>query len=201
MKSFSAYHWICVREKGFTLLEILIAMTILSLIAVIIGASLRLGIRAWERGEADIESSQNIRFFVERLSQQIKSAYPYQMQIDGEKAIAFQGKSDSIFFVTSSVRDNEGGLKWFSYFVKDGSLTVQEGILPDKKVMEKISENGEVLDLNISELKFGYFSSEKKEWKESWDSKTELPGAVKIEAGQMPPIVVSVPSGMKDEKK
>ena len=201
MKSFSAYHWICVREKGFTLLEILIAMTILSLIAVIIGASLRLGIRAWERGEADIEGSQNIRFFVERLSQQIKSAYPYQMQIDGEKAIAFQGKSDSIFFVASSVRDNEGGLKWFSYFVKDGSLTVQEGILPDKKVMEKISENGEVLDLNISGLKFEYFSSEKKEWKQSWDSKTELPGAVKIEAGRMPPIVVSVPSGMKDEKK
>lgn len=201
MKPIPAYRWICAKQKGFTLLEILIAMTILSLIAVIIGASLRLGIRAWERGEADIESSQNIRFFVERLSQQIKSAYPYQMQIDGEKAIAFQGKSDSIFFVTSSVRDNEGGLKWFSYFVKDGSLTVQEGMLPDKKVMEKISEDGEVLDLNISELKFGYFSSEKKEWKESWDSKTELPGAVKIEAGRMPPIVVSVPSGMKDEKK
>ena len=201
MKLIPAYRWVCVREKGFTLLEVLIAMTILSLIAVIIGASLRLGIRAWERGEADIESSQNIRFFVERLSQQIKSAYPYQMQIDGEKAIAFQGKTDSIFFATSSVRDNEGGLKWFSYFVKDGSLTVQEGILPDKKVMEKISENGEVLDLNISGLKFGYFSSEKKEWKESWDSKTELPGAVKIEAGQMPSVVVSVPSGMKDEKK
>lgn len=201
MKLIPAYRWVCVREKGFTLLEILIAMTILSLIAVLIGSSLRLGIRAWERGEADIESSQNIRFFVERLSRQIKSAYPYQIQIDGEKAIAFQGKSDSIFFVTSSVRGNEGGLKWFSYFVKDGSLIVQEGMLPDKKVMEKVSEDGEVLDLNVSELKFEYFSSEKKEWKESWDSKTELPGAVKIEADHMPPVIVSVPSGLKDEKK
>ena len=91
-------------EKGFTLLEVLLAMTILSLIAVIIGVSLRLGIRAWERGESDSDDSQKLRYVVERLSQEIRSVYPYQMLIDGEKAIAFKGKSDSIFFVTSSVK-------------------------------------------------------------------------------------------------
>ena len=188
-------------EKGFTLLEVLLAMTILSLIAVIIGVSLRLGIRAWERGESDADDSQKIRYVVEKFSQQIKSVYPYQMLIDGERVIAFKGKSDSIFFITSSTKPSEGGLKWISYFVEDGNLVMQEGLLPDKQVMEKISKEGKDLDLDASGLKFEYFSSKDKDWKESWDSKTELPGAVKINADKIPSMVISIPAWLKDEKK
>ena len=189
------------REKGFTLLEVLLAMTILSLIAVIIGVSLKLGIRAWERGESDADDSQKLRYIVERLSQQIRSAYPYQMLIDGEKAIAFKGKSDSVFFVTSSVKSSEGGLKWISYFVEEGSLMAREGMLPDKQVMEKITKEGKDLDIDASGLKFEYFSSKDKDWKESWDSKTELPGAMKITADKIPSMIISIPTGLKDEKK
>ncbi len=189
------------REKGFTLLELLIAITILSLIAVIIGSGVRLGIRAWERGEADNDTFQKIRYFSERIGRQIKSVYPYQIEADGEKVIAFRGKSDSIFFVTSSVMHSEGGFKWISYSVKDDSLMIQEGLLPDKKVMEKVFKEGEVLDAEISELKFEYFSSKDKEWKESWDSKTDLPGAVKISLDSLPSMVIAIPLGLKDEKK
>ncbi|MBI5212970.1 MAG: prepilin-type N-terminal cleavage/methylation domain-containing protein [Nitrospirae bacterium] len=189
------------REKGFTLLELLIAITILSLIAVIIGAGIRLGIRAWERGEADNDNSQKIRYFSERFSRQVKSVYPYQIEIDGEKAIAFKGKSDSIFFVTSSVAHSEGGLKWIAYFLKDDNLIVQEGDLPDKKVMEKVFKEGEIFDSGVSELKFEYFSSKDKEWKKSWDSKTDLPGAVKISSDSLPSMVIAIPLGLKDEKK
>ena len=189
------------REKGFTLLEVLLAMTILSLIAVIIGVSLRLGIRAWERGESDADDSQKIRYVVEKFSQQIKSVYPYQMLIDGERVIAFRGKSDSIFFVTSSVKSSEGGLKWISYFVEDGNLMIQEGLLPDKQAVEKVLKEGKDFDLDASGLKFEYFSSKDRDWKESWDSKTELPGAMKITADKIPPMVISIPTGLKDEKK
>ena len=188
-------------DKGFTLLEVLLAMTILSLIAVIIGVSLRLGIRAWERGEADSDDSQKLRYVVERLSQEIRSVYPYQMLIDGERAIAFKGKSDSIFFVTSSVKSSEGGLKWISYFVEDSSLMMREGMLPDKQVMEKVTKEGKDFDLDASGLKFEYFSSKDKDWKEAWDSKTELPGAMKITADKIPSMVISIPTGLRDEKK
>ncbi|MEW6740394.1 MAG: PulJ/GspJ family protein [Nitrospirota bacterium] len=189
------------RERGFTLLELLIAMTILGLIAVIVGAGVRLGIRAWERGETDADNSRKIRYFVERIGQQIKSAYPYQIEGDGERAVAFQGRSDSIFFVTSSVKASEGGLKWISYFIRDGKLMMREGILPDKRAMERISKEGHVFDMEISGLKFQYFSSKEKEWKESWDSKTELPVAIKINADKIPSVIISIPSGFKDEKE
>ncbi len=188
------------RERGFTLLELLIAMTILGLIAVIVGVSVRLGIRAWERGEADADNSRKIRYFVERISQQIKSAYPYQIEGDGERVVAFQGRSDSIFFVTS-VKASEGGLKWISYFIRDGKLMMREGILPDKRAMERISKEGRVFDMEISGLKFQYFSSKEKKWKESWDSKTELPVAIKINADKIPSVIISIPSGFKDEKE
>lgn len=184
-------------KKGFTLLELLIAMAILSLITLIVGSSLGLGIRAWDKGEADIDNSQRLRFFSERLSQQIKSAYPYQIEIDGKKVVAFQGKSDSIWFVTPS----DAGLKWVSYFVKDDALMLREGIIPDKKVLEKISVEGDVLDSKVSALKFEYFSSEEKEWKESWDSDKTLPGAVRVRVDKFQPFVMSIPSGLKDYEK
>ncbi|MDA8340494.1 MAG: type II secretion system protein [Nitrospiraceae bacterium] len=189
------------RERGFTLLELLIAMTILSLIAVILGVSVRLGIRTWERGKTDADNSRKIRYFVARLGQQIKSAYSYQIEVNGERVVAFQGRSDSIFFATSSVKASEGGLKWISYFIRDGNLIMREGVLPDKRIMERISKEGHVFDMETSGLKFQYFSSKEKGWKESWDSKTDLPVAIKIHADKIPSVIISIPSGFKDEKE
>jgi len=41
-------------RDGFTLLELLISMTILAMIVVIIFGAFRVGIRAWEKGEKDL---------------------------------------------------------------------------------------------------------------------------------------------------
>ncbi|HEX7533874.1 MAG TPA: prepilin-type N-terminal cleavage/methylation domain-containing protein [Syntrophales bacterium] len=38
-------------NRGFTLLELLIALTITAMIVAIIFGALRIGIRAWEKGE------------------------------------------------------------------------------------------------------------------------------------------------------
>jgi len=184
-----------VREKGFTLLEILIAITILSLIAVIIGGSVRLGIRAWEKGEAGIDGSQRLRVLSERLSQQIKSAYPYEIETEDGKVVAFGGGPDSLWFVTSlTTHAAESPLKWVSYSVKDGALVVKEGRLPDKKLLEMVSEKGVVLAPEVSELSLEYLSREGR-WEESWDLKESLPQAVRISMSGIPSFVVSIPAG------
>ncbi|MEW6068962.1 MAG: prepilin-type N-terminal cleavage/methylation domain-containing protein [Nitrospirota bacterium] len=183
---------------GFTLMEILIAMTILSMITLIIGLSFNLGIKAWDKGEADIENLQRMRFYSERISQQIKSAYPYQIDVDGKKKIAFKGESESLWFVTAS----DTGVKWISYSLKGDDLLFAQGTLPDKKVLEKIQEEGEIIDAEISQLKFEYYSTEDKEWKDSWDFNTELPYAVKMRVDKFQPVIVSLPIGTKtDEDK
>ena len=60
-------------NKGFTLLELLISLTILGVIVVIIFGAFRIGIRAWEKGEKDVESRQRQRIVLDLSKQQLAS--------------------------------------------------------------------------------------------------------------------------------
>jgi len=62
------------RAGGFTLLELLIAMTILGVVVVLLFGGLRIGVRAWEKGEAGIEDNQRQRVVLDLMRRQIVSA-------------------------------------------------------------------------------------------------------------------------------
>ncbi|MBU1053889.1 MAG: prepilin-type N-terminal cleavage/methylation domain-containing protein [Proteobacteria bacterium] len=188
-------------KNGFTLMELMISVTILSLIAVIIGGSIRLGTRAWEKGEAEIETSQVLRILFERMNQKIKSIYPYQIEKDGKTLVAFQGNFETVWFVTSSVGRVGKNMNWISYSFKNDELTMNEGILPDKELLDKTSEEGELLDSDINSLSFEYFSFKTKEWKDSWELQEQLPSAIRITLNEMEPFVISIPTGQDNEKQ
>lgn len=194
------------RSAGFTLIELIIAITILSLITVIIGGAFRLGIQAWEKGEKETGDSQRLRVLSSLLSQQLKSFYPYEIKMEDkdEKVVLFKGESDSITFVTTLTDSSYGGFKWVKYVFRDGALFYMEGLLPDKKFQEKIKNKNkdkeEIIDKNIDEFKFSYFSSDDDEWKESWDFGEDLPGAVKVNLSHFQPFVINIPIGSYREK-
>lgn len=186
-------------SAGFTLLEILVAIMILSMVVVIIGSGFNLGIKAWEKGEAETNETQRLRIISGLMSQQLKSFYPYRMEIDGKNVIVFEGKSDSLLFVT--ILANEGGYKWVNYSFKDGKFLFKEGRLPDKKFQEKIEEDSgeeEIIDRDISEFKFEYFASDKEGWKDSWELGEKIPQAVRIKVGYFHPFLLTIPMGLKD---
>ncbi len=185
--------------SGFTLLELIIAITILPLIILIIGNGFRLGMNAWEKGEQETLWTQRFRVLSGLLSQQIKSAYPYIMEVGDEKVAVFQGKSDSIMFVTALTDSAYGGFKWVRYSHKDGTLFLKEGLLPDKKLDDRITGDEEVVDAGITEIKFAYLSLEENEWKDSWDYGKKLPGAVRVKISHFEPFLITIPMGRSGE--
>jgi general secretion pathway protein J len=189
-------------QGGFTLLELRIAITILSLVTLMIGSGFRLGYDAWEKGEAETIETQRLRVLSGLLSQQIKSSYPYKMEIEDENVIVFKGDADSIMFVTTLTDSSYGGFKWVRYFYKDESLLYKEGFLPDKEFMKKISGKEEIIDSDIEEVKFKYYSNEQEEWKESWDFAEELPGAISVKISHFQPFQITIPMSIakKDEE-
>ena len=60
-------------SRGFTLLELLISLTIVALIVVIIFGALRIGIRAWEKGEKDVDVRQRQRIVLDLIKRQLAS--------------------------------------------------------------------------------------------------------------------------------
>lgn len=185
----------CKRSGGFTLLELIVALTILTLITLSIGHFFYLALNAWEKGEAETVLTQRLRVLSGLLSQEIKSAYPYVMEIDDEKVVVFKGEADSIMFVTTIADSSYGGFKWVRYSFKDRTLFQKQGLLPDKDLPDKISGDEEIVDSDMEEVIFSYYSADEGEWKASWDYGEDLPAAVRFEISGSQPILVNIPMG------
>jgi len=183
------------RIKGFTLIELIVAITILCLVTLIIGSGFRLGLRAWERGEAEAQETQRLRVLSGLISQNVKSAYPYKMDVEDKEIIVFQGENNSIMFVTTFADSSAGGFKWVRYSYKDGVFAFKEGLLPDKDFLDKISGNEEIIDSNIGEIKFEYLPSFEDEWGDSWNLGDGLPAAVRVKIAYFQPFLITIPMG------
>ena len=102
------------QDSGFTLLELMISITILALILGVIFGAMRLGSRSWEVGEKRIDRLQRMRMTYDIISEDIKSVLPANLGRSTmksicpegrgckQKAILFIGESDRIKFVTTN---------------------------------------------------------------------------------------------------
>lgn len=185
-----------INKNGFTLIELLITITIFAVSIAIVFGGLRVGVRAWEKGEADIDLRQRNRIVLDLLKRQIKSTYLFNVEEDGETSILFKGENKSLEFV-SGISLNPGsrkGLVHVKYSVQDNRKTEKkelqffEDVNPLLAQDSEIDEEAEFKTLlpEIEELAFEYFGSleddEAGAWHPEWDAEqTEaLPAAVKL---------------------
>src|SRR3972149_6610878 len=64
-------------ERGFTLIETLLATSILIMLLAILLSAFRLGIRSWEKGEAAVDSIAARRAILSRLPKDVGSMFQY----------------------------------------------------------------------------------------------------------------------------
>ena len=188
------------RSQGFTLLELIISITILSLIALIIGSGFRLSLNAWNKGDAESEAVQTMRVLSGLISQQLKSSYPYKIRIDDEDVVLFKGEPGSMLFVTSLSDPFRGGFKWVRYLHRDGALYYKEGFLPDKEMLDNVPGDEELLETEVEEVNFKYYDKEEDDWSGTWDFSDRLPGAVRAQVSYFQPIFVTIPLSREEEE-
>src|SRR5437762_13050592 len=99
-----------VTRAGFTLLEIVIALTALALVTVICYGAFHLGIRAMERGEVAVVAAQRLRVATDVIIRQIKSIVPYKARNrDDEEYVFFMGTASSMEKTYSSSMSSSWG--------------------------------------------------------------------------------------------
>ena len=179
-------------RRGFTLLELLIAITLSIVILGILFAALRLGYKAQAKGNERNEQSQKIRILSDRIAWLFRGAYPYYRNTIDEEKLFFDGKPDRAGFVTSSVDihglgpEDRAGLKWVSIFADREGLKIREKVYFLKDVFDDTGGKVYLLDPDVSKIEFAYYdiSEGGKEgvWVSEWnpDDKETIPAAVKI---------------------
>jgi len=96
------------RARGFTLIEVLLSVALMSLIVGTIAGGFRLGKRVWETGR-DYEGVQEVEEAAGALEAILSRAFPILLnKRDGAPTVAFDGRPDRIRFVTTS----DGGADW-----------------------------------------------------------------------------------------
>ena len=127
------------RPRGFTLLEVLLALTILAMAGTIVYSFLATAFIAWTSGVDRGRTMQVAGIVADRLSQQLKSTVPAHVLKSRLRVAAFDGGEDSLRFVTllpTGLRT----LRQVSYSIEEGEegpeLAYREYPWPDKKFFE-----------------------------------------------------------------
>lgn len=180
------------KNKGFTLIELVIALSLSVVIVVILLAAMRLAYKSQAKGAEKVEMAQKIRLLEDRITWLLRGAYPYYVKTSDEEKVFFKGESDQIGFVTSSV-DSYGkgpedlaGLKWVSIFTDREGLKMREKVFFLEDAFD--DEGGKVylLDPEVKTLEMEYYDVPEDEkqgdWVSEWDpeEKFYLPEAVKL---------------------
>lgn len=161
---------------GFTLLEILIAVTIMALILITIYGSYTGSVQIITDSGDDFEAYHIARFLLNTISEELSCAY------DGGSSSSFKGEAKELEFTStnkSGYKDyppESGDFYRLKYFI-EGAASSEEG----NYIMYR-DEDGQsdVIGEDIRDIKFEYYDGET--WEEKWDSaeSKKLPTAVRI---------------------
>ncbi|NCC60285.1 MAG: prepilin-type N-terminal cleavage/methylation domain-containing protein [Verrucomicrobiae bacterium] len=118
---------------GFTLLEVIVSMTIMALVVTVLYSAFSTGTRVWEDQDNRLAAVQE-RFIVTRLlARDFEQLRPYSFSWEKGKGFFFAGDREKIFYATTNglaARDRDKGALFFScaFLVRDdesGTLSLR----------------------------------------------------------------------------
>ncbi|OEU52056.1 MAG: hypothetical protein BA861_12190 [Desulfobacterales bacterium S3730MH5] len=183
---------------GFTLLELLISMTIVGLILVIVFGSLRIGVRAWEKGEKDVGSRQRQRIVLGLIKRQLASICVREAKDEDDGLFLVKGDNKSMEFVSCipMAPGNQSGLVYVKYVVKADDGSEGDCLSFYEKNVALLNRNGDLDKLDEDDffelitaargIGFQYLKGrteeQSAEWQQTWDPDVDegFPRAVKV---------------------
>ncbi len=194
----STFHMPCSvsSTSGFTLLELMLSLTILGVVLLIIFGALRIGTRAWEKGEKDVAIHQRERAVLNLMAQQLSSACLYEIKV-GDEPFYFRGSEGEMAFVSRNpiVPGSFTGVVYVKYMIQEtdgeekmGIMLYEKdaGFLKEEDLEARPAEDFFSLISGIQDIQFEYLkrTEDKGEtaWQASWDPSEDeaMPLAVKI---------------------
>lgn len=178
------------RLRGFTLIEVLIAMLLLSIMMLLLFSSLRISARNWDAGENRMDQVSQIAAVQNFFQRHLSTARPESSEVSpGRYVFGFQGERNKLQFVSalpaSAARQ---GVQKFTLMVRenDGQKNLLVGVEPfyPAAFPEQWKKEEVILIKGISELKLSYFGAllneKQASWHNKWQDQKTLPLLIKI---------------------
>jgi prepilin-type N-terminal cleavage/methylation domain-containing protein len=177
-------------SRGFTLVEVILALTIFALMGGILYGAFSLGHSAVEKSEANSARNQKQRATADLLGSYVRSSFPYRESAQ-DPAIYFDGDTDSLTFVSAYSQGMGGRGMAKIQISQDEDGNGRSSIKVEETTPVRISTDAGagmshriVLQDNVKEFRLAYLDpqSEDEKWEDRWDGKERrvLPRAVRF---------------------
>lgn len=191
--------------RGFTLMEMLIAMTLVGIALTIAFAALRFASRSWERTEALGSELDQLRVATSVVRRQL-----YQIVVikpdKAKRELLFSGTADALQYIAPApeqggrlaalyhyrlrfVKEKQGQALWLDYRPwLHGEVQEWQG-----EVASSLLVNG------LQEGRFSFLAQAENSWQAVWDKPEHLPAMIRMElrladqSAPWPALVVAVP--------
>jgi general secretion pathway protein J len=181
--------------SGFTLLEVLIGMSLLSIMMLLLFASLRTCVQSWNAGEKKIAAVSQATIVQNFLRNKLQTALPLNADfLEEEAEFSFQGEAHSLQFVAPMPASaGRLGLQLFTISLQSEEEEAGQQLLIDIKPFfpqnDREQWQGEqvVILKKIHELNIAYFGIDpdnpnaEPRWHKHWLDQQSLPELVSID--------------------
>ena len=182
-------------ERGFTLLELIVALVLLGLLSAVLFGSVKLAGRSSDSGEAKVEAAATMRLAQEFLRANLESQHPLRMRKIADWPLLFTGTGDELRYAAALPSRIAGGGIWYYRLAVRGddahSPLVLERVIPDlaaDAVPGFADAERSVLAQDIASLRIGYFGrdpdaapSVAPSWRDQWNDTQRLPLLIRID--------------------
>ena len=190
-------------RRGFTLMEVMIAVAITALMGAMVSMAFQTGFHAKEVVEEEGDRYRMVRAAMNRMAREIGSAYvsdrydAQRYRDQNDRPTNFVGERDQLLFTTFAHQRLYTDAKESDQAVVEYTVqtSTEKGANGRQDLMRRENANVEdrmdrggttdVLFEGVKKLEFAYWDSQRKEWEDEWDTrrlekKSILPTRVRI---------------------
>lgn len=171
------YRWLRIWEtksKGITLIELLVAITIFSVVGVAVGSIFASGIKVWRRAEGLNIRQRKALLGLEKVAQELRSSLDFP-------DIGFSGEKDWLSFPL--LVDQDIAKVTYVFDSQQGVIFREENAFRDILDEKEGERKGFLPSVSGLSLSYWFFDGDEEEyrWRDSWSEEEGIPLAIKIE--------------------
>ncbi len=204
------------RSAGFTLIEVIIAMTLLVMIMVLLYSGLSFALRSWDAGDANGRRVADRRLGENFIRRELTEIFPMRWKNATAVKFAFEGEKERLKFVSSRPAGlAQGGLALVGFEVvqandaaRSRNLMMRRALPDDEAVDFGPLDKAEAVILlaGVDSVGFSYFGAEndftEAKWTDKWEFAAALPQLVRLkvktaEGRELPEYVVRLNLGVE----